>query len=1199
MLFFRTMLQGFRIHELETVMRRGAAGVLTGWKAGPTGLGHATSPPTRAESPGAPGSDATSRSPLPHGRGTVGLVALAATLLLATSAFAEVVGYYRFPTIHGEIVVFAAEGDLWEAPLSGGWASRITTHDGFEGFAKFSPDGKWLAFSGEYEGNTDVFVMPATGGEPKRLTFHPASDEVMTWKPDGSAIVFRSNRNGAHREQHLFAVSPSGGLETQVPVGMGSLASFSPDGKQIAFNRWSTEFRTWKRYRGGTAPELWVGDLGTGTFRKITDYEGTDDFPNWYEGRIYFLSDRSGRANIHSCLPDGSDVRQHTKHTDFDARWPDLSGGKMVYMLGGDLWTLDVKSGQNRKIDITLPSDRLRHRPRFEDAGKTLDNFALNRTGSKVALSSRGEMWICPPKEGRTVRLTESSGVRERSPVFSPDGKQIAAITDQTGEQEIAVYDVAGKQAPRVLTKKGASWVFDPVWSPDGTKIVYADMTFTLYVIDVASGDVKTVDQSKSWEIREYAFSPDGKWLAYNMPRANEHNGIMIHNLADAKSYALSSEFTDDYSPSWDPKGKYLYFLSHRVYNPGRNEKEWDFTVSRTAKPFALILAADGLSPFLPEEMLKEQEKAEKKKKKEEAKTKGEDKEEDGEKKDDENGEKSKDGKSKEDEDEDELPKLPEMRIDVEGIQARVVEFPKVKADNYGDLLAIEGKVFYISAPPWGMNEDSEARENKARNSLHVYDIKKKKSDTFIPALRGYTISDNGKKLAYRGAGDEILLTGTDSKPGEEKGDKGDKKDDEKEQVVPSKLPLHVQPNEEWTHIFNEAWRFQRDFYLAENMANVNWAAMREQYGALLPRISTRNELNDLIGQLIAELGTSHTYVYGGDTESAESVGVGVLGADLSPDAAANAWKFVRVLRPEVWETEVNVPLTMTHARVKDGDLLLAVNGRALTATDSVYERLAGLADQYVQLTVCNQADKSDARDIQIKTLGSERELRYRDWCRRNREYVDQKTAGKIGYFHLPDMGGRGLVRFIQGFYPQVERQALVIDDRYNGGGNVSAMIMQRLMRKVWAYMRPRRGLDSTYPDKTHFGHKAVLINHWSGSDGDIFPESFKLNGLGPVIGKRSWGGVVGIRGDKAFIDGGASTQPEFAWWEPTRGWNLENRGVDPDIDIDITPEDELAGRDPQLDRAIAELEKLMKDKPMVKPTAPPIPNKGPVAAGS
>jgi len=750
---------------------------------------------------------------------------LVRALLLSCAGFATVAvsranatGYYRFPSIHGDMIVFAAEGDLWKVPVTGGQASRITTHDGNELFAKFSPDGKWLAFSGEYEGNVDVFVMPAAGGEPRRLTFHPEADQVMAWKPDSSAIVFRSGRKTVHREQHLYEVPVGGGLETPVNVGIGSLASFSPDGKQIAFNRWSTEFRTWKRYCGGTAADLWVGDLAAQKFKKITDWVGTDDFPSWHEGRIYFLSDRDGRANIHSCQPDGSDVKQHTRHQDFDARWPDLSGGRAVYMLGGDLWLLDLKSNANRKIDITLPSDRVRHRPRFEDAGKTLDRYVLNRVGSKVALSSRGEMWICPPKEGRTIRLTESSGIRERSPAFSPDGKQIAAITDQTGEEEIAVFDVAGKQPPGVLTGKGASWVFDPVWSPDGTKIAYADMTFALYLIDVTTGEIKTVDQGKVWEIREYVFSPDGKWLAYGKPRENTFTELLIYNLADAKSYSVSTEFTNDFSPSWDPKGKYLFFLSNRTYNPGVNEKEWDFTVNRTAKPYALILTADGLSPFLPEEMLKEREKEEKKKEKE---SKDENKKEEEGKsgeaaKDPEKGEEkdAKEKKDKEDEDEDALPKLPEMKVDVDGLPARVVEFPKVKADNYVGLSAVEGKVFYLLAPPWGMMEEPEDRENKARNALHAYDLKKKKHEAFIPALRDYALSSNGKKIAYRAAGDEILLAGTDAKPGDNK----DEKDGaEKEQVVPSKLPLQVRPEEEWAQIFAETWRFQRDFYWAES----------------------------------------------------------------------------------------------------------------------------------------------------------------------------------------------------------------------------------------------------------------------------------------------------------------------------------------------------------------------------------------------
>lgn len=1088
---------------------------------------------------------------------------ISVVLLLANSSAGQVVGYYRFPTIHGDFVVFSAEGDLWKVSTAGGTAMRLTVHDGNEAFARFSPDGRWIAFSGEYQGNLDVYVMPSEGGEPRRLTFHPGRDEVVAWKPDSSAVVFRSRRASPNGDYRLFEVLCKGGHPAMVDIGLAALASYSPDGKFIAFNRFSREFRTWKRYHGGWAQDVWVGDLDGGAFGPITIWQGTDRFPMWHNGRIYFLSDRTGRLNIHSCDPNGSDMKRLTDHEQYDARWPDMHAGRIVYMYAGDLWILDTSSGSANKLEITLPTDRIRHRPRFEDASRTLEDYILSPDGKKVILSSRGELWVCPAKKGRIVQLTRSTKFRERSPAVSPEGDEIACITDETGEQELAVFDLEGKEPHRLLTKRGKGWIFQPVWSPDGKKIAYADLTMSLFLVDVESKEIAKVDHSPSREIRQYAFSPDGKWLAYAKAEENEFSSIYLYGLAEGKSYPLTPSFSDEENPAWDPEGKYLFFISRRSFNPIIGEMDLQHLVVQTAKPYALILARDGKSPFLPDELLEE--------KKEEGAEKDEDKDKDKE------------------QDKDKKKKLPDVKIDIEGIQQRVVEFP-VPADNYAGLAAVKGKVFYISYPTRGLMEGSLYDEDTSSSKvLHVFDLKKKKADDFLSKVRDYTLSRDGKKIAFR-TGKEILVASTAVKPGGMPGKSPDKGDQEK--VDPSELPLEVKPAEEWAQIFHEAWRLQRDFYWAENLANVDWDSMREKYGALLPRISTRDELNDLIGQLIGELCTSHTYIFGGDIKRSKRVGVGLLGADLAFEKETGLHRFIRVLRPEVWETDIKAPLTMTHAGVKEGDYLFAVNGGDLKPEDNINAALANLAGKQVLLTVGSKPDRSDARDVQIETLRSEARLRYRDWCRRNREYVDEKSGGRIGYFHMPDMMGSGLVEFIKGFYPQVKKDGLIIDVRYNGGGFVSQMLIERLKREVLGYDKPRRGQSSTYPSRVHAGYKVCLINQQSGSDGDIFPENFKNAGLGPLIGMRTWGGVVGMQADKRFIDGGISTQPEFAWWRAEDGWDLENRGVIPDIELDILPQDYIAGRDPQLDRGIAEIEALLEAKPLKRPEPPPYPDK-------
>lgn len=717
-----------------------------------------------------------------------------------------------------------------------------------------------------------------------------------------------------------------------------------------------------------------------------------------------------------------------------------------------------------------------------------------------------------------------------------------------------------------MLTAGEQGWLFPPVWSPDGKKLAYADLTMTLYVVDVASGDVQTIDDSDVWEIREYAFSPDSRWLAYVKEEPNHFSAIYLCNLGDGTTHQVTSGFTQDSEPTWDPKGKYLYFLSARAINPVLDFLDSEHISLRATRPCVLVLAKGGKSPLLPEELLDEKKDAKPKHAADES------------------------ADSDEAEDDEAPAEVPSVAIDLDALERRVVELP-VEPDNYADLRATPGKLLYLSLPVRGLlDSDGSDQDEKPENALHVFDFKRRKDDVLIEALRDYTLSRDGKRIAYR-IEDDIVVSDLDAVK-EQAAEKQPDKDAEREVVAPSQLPLLVDPAEEWAQILLEAWRLQRDFYWTETMAGIDWPAMWERYSPLLPRLGSRRELNDLLGQLIGELGTSHTYVWGGDIRAAEPVGVGLLGADLEPDPHAQAYRFVRILRPEPWETDVRAPLTLSHAGVQDGDYLFAINGQELCPTDNLYERLANLAKQQVLLTIGTQPDRSDARDVQIETLAEEHTLRYRDWRRRNREYVAAQSGGRIGYLHLPDMMGDGLASFIRGFYPQINTDGLIIDARYNGGGFVSQMLINRLTRQVVAFDQPRRGRTMTYPYPAHVGHKVVLVNEHAGSDGDIFPAAFQTLGLGPIIGTRTWGGVIGIRGDKTFIDGGVSTQPEFAFWDLHRGWNLENHGVEPDIEVDILPADWVADRDPQLDCALEELARRLEAEPIVRPQPPAIPDK-------
>ncbi|MFW5653658.1 MAG: S41 family peptidase, partial [Planctomycetota bacterium] len=913
-----------------------------------------------------------------------------------------------------------------------------------------------------------------------------------------------------------------------------------------------------------------------------------DRFPMWYRNRVYFVSDRAGRMNIFSMTPRGNDIRQHTAHTSFDVAWPDLApDGRIVYMHGGGLRVYDIESDEDRLIEVTIASNRLEGRSRFEAPEDTVDGYDIAPDGDWVLISSRGEFWRVPVDEGRTIEVTDStSGVRERSPAVGPDGEQIAAITDETGEQEIAIFDAAGRSEQRILTAQGRGWLFDPVWSPDGSKIAYADLTKTLYVLDVETGEASAVDRAEGWEITDYSFSPDSAWLAYSRPWEpwGSRSSIWVYDIDSNARYPVTTDFSHDVNPAWDPNGRYLYFLSGRRFNPMLGERDFQHIVTETTIPCAIMLRKDGRSPFLsPEVLAPDADDLSSWWSGEIAADKTSD---------DDGTDSAAHGEDVESDDESDVDNSHEVvvEIDLRGIEDRIVEFP-VEPGNYRGLQSVDHRLLYLSWEPEGLLDEVWGSEDeRPRFTLHMFDMVEREDIIAIDALRDFVVSDDGDTIAWR-SGQSIQIASLDAlshADGEPEAD---------DEVDPGDLRLRVDPAAEWRQIFDEAWRLQRDFFWSEDMAGIDWRAMYDKYLDLLPRIGTRQELNSLIGEMIAELGTSHTYVWGGDTEDAEGVGVGLLGADLVPHKQVNALQFTRVLRAENWETDIRAPLAMSHANVQEGEFLFEINGYPVTAETNVYDHLAGLENEEGLLTGGPNSSGEGVREIQIETLstGEAVALRYADWVRRNREEVNALTQGRVGYMHLPDMGGPGLVEFIKAFYPQTDKDALIIDVRYNGGGFVSQMIIERLAREVWAWDRSRSGRPGTYPSKVHIGPKVVIVNQNSGSDGDIFPESFKLRGLGPIVGTRTWGGVVGIRADKPFVDFGFTTQPEFAFWQADRGWGLENRGVEPDVVVDFTPEDYREGRDPQL-RAAADIvmNMLRENPPMQEPKWTPPPNNRP-----
>jgi tricorn protease len=1094
------------------------------------------------------------------GRLEVALLFVFALGGLAASAPASAEpAYFRYPDIDGDRIVVAAEGDLWIAPVAGGEARRITTSDGVETLPQFSPDGKWIAFTGQYDGNLDVYVIPSDGGQPRRLTWHPAADLVAGWTPDGKSVVFRNNGHTPHHNAELFAVPIEGGDPEKLPIGYAVRIDMDLKTGLWAFTRSTNENATWKRYRGGTAPDIWVGDPKKADFRKVTDFDGMDDYPMWHDGLIYFLSDMGGTVNIWSMNADGSGRKRLTDFHDWDARQPSMGpDGRIVFTLAADVHLFDPATGKEHKVDIDLPSDRVLTRVRYPDADQTVTSFDISPDGDRLAVVTRGEIFSVPVKDGVTLPVTRGSGARERDASFDPKGEKIVYVTDATHEDEIRSLDAWGRGAPTVVKKAGESGIdYAPLYSPDGKWVAYSDDALGLYIVPATGGSPRQVDRATRNEIRHFAWSPDSRWIAYAKVNQAQYGSIYVYDTKDSSIHTVTGPFTDDYGPSWDPDGRYLYFLSARAINPILGNQDWDNVEALRTRPYMILLRKDVKDPFadlagLPPSKEDEKKDADKKDKKDKKK-----------------GEKD-EGKKEE-----EAPTP--VTIDFDGIADRVEELP-VDRGNYFHIEATSKKVFYLSSPLKGFADQGGVFDEPGPdNSLISFDLEDKKDESLMDGVADFALAHKADKLGvWKGKG-EFYVFDAGGKPA----------DLSKARVALKNVVIDLDPREEWAQIFYEGWRKEREFFWDAGLGGLDWKGIRDRYATLLPRLANRSDLGDLMGEVIGELNNSHTYVFGGDPGvHVKHVSVGLLGADVQREG--DVYKIVRIYHGDPADNVV-APLAAPGVNVTEGEYIVEVNHAPFEANRSFYSYFSDLAGKSVVLTVNDKPSSQGARDVVVVPAGDEHDVRYADWVRRNREYVAQKTGGKIGYIHISDMWRDGLIEFNTWFYPQLDKEGMVVDARWNGGGAVSQMIVERLARHVVSFDRARWTGVSTWPDRVLNGPFVVLTNEFAGSDGDIFPAAIQMEKLAPVIGMRTWGGVIGIGEGRPLVDGGMLTQPEYAWWDPQRGWGLENHGVDPDIVIDNLPQQVARGEDAQLDRAIQEVMRLHGEHPPLAPDFGPV----------
>jgi tricorn protease len=1075
------------------------------------------------------------------------------------------------PALSSTHVAFVYGDDLWVARIDGSDVRRLTTDDAVESNPAFSPDGTTIAFSAQYDGNTDVYVVPVEGGAPRRLTWHPGPDVVQGFTPDGRRVLFTSPRAVfTTRHTQLFTVSLDGGMPDALSLPNASSGAYSPDGRRLAYNPLAPRFEQWKQYRGGTVSRIWLFDFTNQDVEKVPQpaTRANDVDGMWIGGTLYFRSDRAGEFNLFSYVPGSGTVRQLTTHRDFPVLRASAGGGKIVYEQAGYLHLLDPATSTPRRLTIGVSSDLRETRPRFVKGGRWIRNATISPTGARAAFEFRGEIVTVPAEKGDARNLTNSPGAHERAPAWAPDGTRVAYFSDASGEYELNIVSHDGKGEARKIRPGGAGFYANLQWSPDSRKVAYTDNAQALYVMDLEKGAAVKVAAAKVYgpvSPVTFGWSPDSKWLAYTVNTQALAMTLSIYSLDQGRSFPVTDGLAEVSDPVFDRSGKYLYLFGSTDAGP---VLDW-FAQStaenrRTRNVYLVVIRSDLPSPLA--------------------------KQNDDEKPAAAGATKSADPKGDQAGAKTAEPATPPepVRIDFEGIDFRILDLPVPGGDLSELQVGAAGQLYYLRASADRPAEPTSGPPGPPLQALHRFDLEKRADERILDQARGYQVSADGKKLLYstRDAWSIVTLSPTQ------------KIDPSGGRLAIDTIEVRIEPRAEWAQIFDEAWRINRDYFYAANMHGTNWSAMKEKYAALLADAATRNDVNRVMQWMASELAVGHHRLAGGDRLGATTtVPGGLLGADYA--VQNGRYRFAKVYGGLNWNPQLRSPLTEPGVNVRAGEYLLAVSGREVRPPANLYSFFENTAGKIVEITVGPNADGAGSRVVQVVPLESEAAIRNRDWVEGNLKKVDAATGGRVAYVYVPNTAQPGYDYFKRYFYPQSHKDAVIVDERFNGGGQIADYYIDILRRPLISYWAMRYGEDLKTPTASIQGPKVMLIDETAGSGGDLLPWMFRKFKLGTLIGQRTWGGLVGVLGFPTLMDGGTITAPNLAIWTPEDGWVVENEGVPPDIEVEQTPKDVIAGKDPQLERAIAVVMEELKKNPPPRPTRPALPERGKTLRGT